>query len=218
MYLYVPFGVALRIRRICSREDWFEEQLFEYKQYFKRRNYKNCVIQKGFEKARNIPRSQALKSKASSDQTVRKFALILDYHLNFSSLPLLIRDRLKILFESPLMRKVFSRDKTCIRTGSRRTKISKVCLSNHLCNLLPRPRLIIQVDSNAIPRFVMLVKTLYFPIDILLVLLLAKVTKLDTCLVGLILSFIVLFVKIVIYSASVQPLILDAVCPAIRAT
>ena len=25
MHLHIPFGVALRIRRICSREDWFEE-------------------------------------------------------------------------------------------------------------------------------------------------------------------------------------------------
>ena len=69
--IHILFGVALRIRRICSREDWFEEQLLEYKQYFKRRNYKNCVIQKGFDKARKIPSSQALKPKAASDQTVR---------------------------------------------------------------------------------------------------------------------------------------------------
>ena len=65
----------------------------------------------------------------------------------------------------------------------------------------------------------MLVKTFYFPIDVLLVLLQVKVTKLDnTCLVGLILSSIALLVKNVIDSVSVQPLILDAVCPTIRAT
>ena len=65
----------------------------------------------------------------------------------------------------------------------------------------------------------MLVKTFYFPIDVLLVSVKVKVTKLDNaCLVGLILSFIVLFVKNVIDSVSVQPLILDAVCPTIRAT
>ena len=65
MYLHIPFGVALRIRRIRSREDWFEEQLLEYKQYFKRRNYKTCVIQKRFDKARNIPRSQVLQAENS---------------------------------------------------------------------------------------------------------------------------------------------------------
>ena len=69
------------------------------------------VIQKGFDKARNIRRSQSLKSKTASDQTVRNFALILDYHPNFSGLPLLTKDHLKILFEPPRMRKVFSQDK-----------------------------------------------------------------------------------------------------------
>ena len=98
-------------------------------------------------------------------------------------------------------------------------KILKICLSNHLCNLLLRPRLIIQVVSNAIARFVMLVKTFCFPIDVLLVLLQVKVTKLDnTCPVRLILSFTVLFVKNVIDSVSVQPMILDAICPTITAT
>ena len=122
MHLHIPFGVALRIRRIFSREYWFEEQLPEYKQYFKCRNYKNCVIHKEFDKARNIPRSQAFKPKTASDQIVHNFALILDYHPNFNGLPLLIRDHLKILFESPRMRKVFSQDKTCIRRGFFRTK------------------------------------------------------------------------------------------------
>ena len=73
------------------REDWFEEQLLEYKQYFKRRNYKNCVIHKGFDKARNIPRSQALKPKTASDQTVCNFVLILDYDPNSISMYLSTR-------------------------------------------------------------------------------------------------------------------------------
>ena len=76
-----------------------------------------------------------------------------------------------------------------------------------------------QTISNAITRFVMLAKTFYFPIDVLLVLLLVKVTKLDnTCLVGLILSFMVLFCKNIIDSVLVQPLISDVVCLTIGAT
>ena len=84
MHLLIPFGVALRIRRICSREDWFGGQLLEYNQCFKRRDYKNCVIQKGFDKARNIPRSQELRPKTRSDESVSNFPLILDYHPNFN--------------------------------------------------------------------------------------------------------------------------------------
>ena len=46
MHLHISFGVTLRIRRICSRKDWFEEQLLEYKQYFKRGNYKIVLYTK----------------------------------------------------------------------------------------------------------------------------------------------------------------------------
>ena len=205
MHLHISFGVAHRIRRICSREDWFEEQLLEYKQYFKLRNKKSCVIHKGFDKARSIPRCN--------------FALILNYLPNFNGLPSLIRDHLKILFESPCMRKVFRQDKTCIRTGFHKTKNLKDMLVKSSVQTVTTPQIDNQVVSNAITRFVMLIKTFYFPTDVLLVLLQVKVIKLDnTCLVGLILSSIALFVKNVIDSMSVQPLILDAVRPTIRAT
>ena len=46
----------------------------------------------------------------------------MDYHPNFGDIPKLIRDHLSFLYESPCMKKVFSSDKTCIKTGFRRTK------------------------------------------------------------------------------------------------
>ena len=49
LYRNIPFSVALRLRRICSRDDWFDEQLEEYHKFFKRRKYKNSVIRKGFD-------------------------------------------------------------------------------------------------------------------------------------------------------------------------
>ena len=33
LYRNIPFGVALRLRRICRRDDWFDEQLEEYHQF-----------------------------------------------------------------------------------------------------------------------------------------------------------------------------------------
>ena len=49
----------------------------------------------------------------------------MDYDPNFRDIPKLIRDHLSILYESPRMKKVFSDDKTLIRTGFRRTKSIK---------------------------------------------------------------------------------------------
>ena len=34
LYRNIPFGAALRLRRICSRDHWLEEQLQEFKHFF----------------------------------------------------------------------------------------------------------------------------------------------------------------------------------------
>ena len=46
LYRNIPFGVVLRLRRICSPDDWFEEQL-KNRVFQARRKYKNSVIRKG---------------------------------------------------------------------------------------------------------------------------------------------------------------------------
>ena len=68
LYRNIPLGVALRLRRTCSHDDWFDEQLEEYHQFFKRRKYKN-VIRKGFDQAKNTSRSDALLSKSITSDT-----------------------------------------------------------------------------------------------------------------------------------------------------
>ena len=86
LYRNTPFAVALRLRRICSRDDWFEEQLEENHQFFKRRKYKNSVIRKGFDQAKNTSRSNALLSKSRTNDTKRNLVLVMDYHPNLKDL------------------------------------------------------------------------------------------------------------------------------------
>ena len=116
------YGVALRLRRICSRDDWFEEQLNEYYQFFKCRKYKYSVIRKGFDQARNTLRSNALSRKSRANDTRRNLVLIIDYRPNLKDLPKLIENHLPTLYESPCMRKLFSNGKVQIRIGFHGTK------------------------------------------------------------------------------------------------
>ena len=114
--------IFLWLRRICSHDDWLEEQLQEFKHFFQHRRYNNNNINKGFKRANNITRSDALLPKPSTNDSLQNLVLVMDYHPNFRDIPKLIRDHLSILYMTLRMKKVFSNDKTRIRTGFRRTK------------------------------------------------------------------------------------------------
>ena len=117
LYHNIPFGVALWLRRICSRDKWLEEQLQEFKHFFQCRRYNNNIINKGFKRAKNIAHSDALLPKPSTIDSLQNLVLVMDYHPNFRDIPKFTRDQLSILYESPRIKKAFSNDKTRIRTG-----------------------------------------------------------------------------------------------------
>ena len=150
LYRSIPYDVALRLRRICSQDDWFYEQLQDFKQYFRRRRYSNKIINNGFKRAINITRSDALLPKYRARNNFKNLGLVMDYHPNFRDVPKLIKDHLQILYESPRMKKVFSSNKTCIRTGLRRTKNLKDLLVR---SALPDVNSAESVSSDALGCF-----------------------------------------------------------------
>ena len=94
----------------------------EFKQFFKRRRYSNKIINNGFDRAINTTRSDALLPESRATDDLKNLILVMDYHPNFRDIPKLIKDHLSILYESPRMKKVCNSNKTCIRTGFRKTK------------------------------------------------------------------------------------------------
>ena len=94
LYRNIPYSVALRLRRICSRDDWFHEQLQEFKQFFKRRRYTNKIINNGFDRTINTTRSDALLPKSRATDDLTNLVLVKDYHPNFRDIPKLIKDHL----------------------------------------------------------------------------------------------------------------------------
>ena len=89
-YLYLPFssshparckrvvlfGVALRIKRNCSTDDFLQNRCKEYKGYLKSQNYPAELVDKQFDKALSIPRAQRLRKKVKPAKKV--FPLMLD--------------------------------------------------------------------------------------------------------------------------------------------
>ena len=54
----IPFSLALRIVRICSKPEAREKKFLELKQMLLDRDYPNKIIDAAIEKARNIPRNE----------------------------------------------------------------------------------------------------------------------------------------------------------------
>ena len=89
-YLYLPFssshpvrckrvvlfGVALRIKRNCSTDDFLQNRCKEYKGYLKSQNYPAELVDKQFDKALSIPRAERLRKKVKPAKKV--FSLMLD--------------------------------------------------------------------------------------------------------------------------------------------
>ena len=56
----IPFGQALRIRRICSTNAFFEKQARELCNYSVERGYKKDHVEREIDRARRIPRADTL--------------------------------------------------------------------------------------------------------------------------------------------------------------
>ncbi|XP_076454412.1 uncharacterized protein LOC143289298 [Babylonia areolata] len=75
----IPFSQFLRLRRICSDELDFEHQAERMVGFFLARQYPEALIQRGLDKARAIPRSQALMPREHTEKDER-IAAVLTFH------------------------------------------------------------------------------------------------------------------------------------------
>ena len=71
----VPQGITLRLRKIFNTIEKYESRADEYKNYLLARDYKPSLVNEHFKKIRQIPREDARKSKAKTNQVSKiKFA------------------------------------------------------------------------------------------------------------------------------------------------
>ena len=102
----IPFSLALRIVRICSESESRDQRLGELKQMLLDRDYKAKIVDAAIEKARNIPRSEALKrvvKKKTSDRPV--FVVTFDRRL--PSIPNIVKKHWRSLTTNPHMKSIF---------------------------------------------------------------------------------------------------------------
>ena len=59
----IPYGQALRLRRICSEDQNFEKHAANLVEHFQHRGYDPTEIEKAVDRARSVPRTDASQAK-----------------------------------------------------------------------------------------------------------------------------------------------------------
>ena len=103
--LNIPYGVGLRLRRICSDNTRFEGRLQEYGTYFLNRGYQEEHIRKEFAKVRGIQSKKVLSTSIRSHKD--RIAFIMKWDPRLPNLNAVIRKNLKLLYSDPENKKIF---------------------------------------------------------------------------------------------------------------
>ncbi len=74
----IPFSMALRILRICSKNERFLLRLQQLKEHLKSRSYNDKILKKTFERVCKIDRREALKKVVSTKE--KKTVFSITYH------------------------------------------------------------------------------------------------------------------------------------------
>ena len=75
------YSLALRLKRICSKEEWFEKAAKELEEKLRVRGYKKAVVEAGIAKARAVSRLDAIKKveMTRGEGSERQHRLIIEY-------------------------------------------------------------------------------------------------------------------------------------------
>ena len=65
----IPFSLALRLRRICSTDTFFDQRYKELISYLVKRGYSHFFLQREINRVRCIPRHETLKPRQEHSNT-----------------------------------------------------------------------------------------------------------------------------------------------------
>lgn len=124
----IPYGIGLRLRRICDDDNKFEKRASEYSNYLIARNYKPNDVDRQFNKVRNITRAEARQPKIrNANSQTTKNAFITTYNPILPNFHKIINDKLHILHSDPKLVNLFPTGS--IKPIYRRSKNLKEILS-----------------------------------------------------------------------------------------
>ena len=100
------FSLALRIVRICSFMQVREKRFSELKAFLLSRDYKPSIIESAIEKARNVPRREALK-KVYTENSSNRPVFVIHYDPRLPSVPAIVQKHWRTMIQDPRLKEVF---------------------------------------------------------------------------------------------------------------
>ena len=102
----IPYSLALRIVRICTFSTDREKRFSELRELLLSRDYKPGIINSAIEKARNVPRSEALK-RVSKQKSSRRPVFVMNYDPRLPSIPAIVRKHWRSMTQDPTLKEIF---------------------------------------------------------------------------------------------------------------
>ena len=104
----IPYGLGIRVKRICSDTSSYNEHRKGIKSQLCKRGYSGEFVEKELRKVDNLDRNQLLKYRAKNKENER-VPLVLTYSKGLPSVRYIIKKNLATLYKSDRMKNVFQK-------------------------------------------------------------------------------------------------------------
>ena len=103
----IPYSLALRLRRICSKDDFFDTRSTELERYLTKRGYKNNFVKSQISRAKSIPRNDTLKENSPEIKKPDRAPLITTYNPALPNIHKVLRQKQPILHSTERLHEMF---------------------------------------------------------------------------------------------------------------
>ena len=107
-HTHIPYSVALRLRRICSTDEFFKHCSAELQAYLTKRGYKWRFIRDQISRAKQIPRKEALREqKQASKDTSDRVPFTITYNPALPNIQDILRRKQPSLHSTERLKNIF---------------------------------------------------------------------------------------------------------------
>jgi hypothetical protein len=103
----IPYSQFLRLRRLCSTEEDFQEEATKMSQFFHQQNYPGDTVKKAQQKASTISREDALREKEDKNGNDERPVLTITFHPHNIAVKNTLLKNFHILQADPELREIF---------------------------------------------------------------------------------------------------------------